>query len=697
MGPDRTPYRIKYPEYPRLDQIDEIHGVKVPDPYRWLEDIDSPQTRQWIESQNYITFSYLEKIPARDKILQRIAELWNYEKYGVPFKRGNRYFFTRNDGLQNQNVLYWMESLDSEPQLLLDPNQLSKDGTIALVGLAISEDGRYMAYGLSSAGSDWTEWRVRDIDNAFDLPDHLKWIKFSSASWDIKGKGFYYSRYDEPQEGMALRDANYYHKLYYHQMGTSQLEDQLIYERPDQKEWGFSAEVTQDGKYLVISVWKGTLQQNGIFWQDLESKNKSVVEMLNQFDASYEFIGNEGPIFYFRTDLDAPKLRVIAIDSSNPDRGNWREIIPESSDSLQAVSLVGRYFVASNLHDAYSQIKIFDLKGNFLRDLPLPEIGSVIGFIGRQNDPETFYLFTGFTVPGTIYRYDIDTGESSIFRQPQVNFDPAMYVTEQVFYQSKDGTTIPMFLCYQKGMVRDGNNPTFLYGYGGFNIPLTPVFSVSNLIWMEMGGIYAQASLRGGGEYGKSWHEAGMRGQKQNVFDDFIASAEWLINHKYTNPEKLSIGGRSNGGLLVAACMVQRPELFAACLIGVGVLDMLRFHKFTIGWAWVSDYGSPDDPNDFKTLLAYSPYHNLQDGFTYPAVLITTADHDDRVYPAHSFKFTAALQDAIRDNQSSKSKPALIRIETRAGHGVGKPTSKIIEENADMWAFLVENLNIEWD
>jgi prolyl oligopeptidase len=682
--------KMKYPESPPIDHIDTMHGVQVSDPYRWLEDLDSEQTRQWIEAENQITFEYLGQIPVREHIHQRITALWDYEKYGIPFKRGGRYFFTRNDGLQNQSVLYWLESLQDEPKTLLDPNQLSEDGTVALTGYAVSEDGKLLAYGLSASGSDWQEWQIREVDSGEDLEDRLEWVKFSNASWTQDNQGFFYSRYDEPAEGMALKESNYYHKLYYHRVGTPQSEDKLIYERPDQKEWGFGGYVTEDGRYLIITVWQGTHRENGIFYLDLQVEDAKVVELLNQFDAQYRFVGNDEARFYFVTDRDAPLSRVIAIDIAQPNPANWQEIIPESSDTLQTVNLVSGKFIATYLHDAHSQVRVLDKTGQAVREVALPGMGSAVGFGGRQKDRETFYLFTGFTTPGTVYRYDVETGQSAVFREPTVDFDPEAYVTEQVFYPSRDGTRVPMFITYKKGLARNGDSPTFLYGYGGFDISLTPAFSVSNLVWMEMGGVFAQPNLRGGGEYGKPWHEAGMKLSKQNVFDDFIAAAEWLIKNEYTSTSRLAIGGGSNGGLLVGACMTQRPDLFGACWMNVGVLDMLRFHKFTIGWAWTSDFGSPEQPDEFKALLAYSPYHNLKPKTPYPATLITTSDHDDRVFPAHSFKFAAALQAAQADTA-----PTLIRIETKAGHGLGKPTAKLIEEIADRWAFLVRILGVD--
>ncbi|MBW4573957.1 MAG: prolyl oligopeptidase family serine peptidase [Aphanothece sp. CMT-3BRIN-NPC111] len=680
---------LVYPSSHQVDQIDDYHGIKVKDPYQWLEDPDSEETKVWVEAQNQVTFDYLNEIPVREKILQRLTQLWDYEKFGIPFKEGDRYFYFKNDGLQNQSVLYTLTSLDAEPRVLLDPNKLSEDGTVALSGLAISEDGKLMAYGLSNSGSDWQEWKVRDVETGADLSDNLKWIKFSGASWTQDTQGFFYSRYDEPNETTQFEDTNYFQKLFYHRLGTPQSEDTLIYHRPDQKEWGFSGGVSEDGRYLIISVWQGSDPKNLVFYKDLNDPAAQVVELINEFEASYSFIDNDGSVFWFRADLDAPRGRVIAIDTRNPNRDQWQEIIPQVDETLEGVSLLNNQFVAEYLKEAHTQIKIFDLTGALVREVELPGIGSAGGFGGKRHDTETFYSFTSFTTPATIYHYDMVSGESTLFRQPQVGFNPADYETKQVFYSSKDGTQVPMFITYKKGLQLEGNNPTYLYGYGGFNVSITPSFSVGLLVWMEMGGVYAVANLRGGGEYGEEWHQAGTKLNKQNVFDDFIAAAEWLIANRYTSPAKLAIGGGSNGGLLVGACMTQRPDLFGAALPAVGVMDMLRFHKFTIGWAWTSDYGSPENPEEFKALYAYSPLHNLKPGTSYPATLITTADHDDRVVPAHSFKFAAALQQA-----HAGEKPVLIRIETKAGHGAGKPTTKILEEIADRWAFLVRSLDI---
>jgi prolyl oligopeptidase len=678
-----------YPTARKSDQTDDYHGVKVADPYRWLEDLDSPETRAWVEAENKLSFGFLEAIPERTAIKERLTKLWNYEKYGIPFREGSRYFYTRNTGLQNQAVLYTVTSLDAQPQMVLDPNTLSADGTVALSGLQVSPDGKLLAYSLSASGSDWQEWKVRDVETSKDLSDDLKWVKFSGASWTRDGKGFFYSRYDEPKSD-ALKGTNYFQKVYYHKLGTPQSEDVLVYERPDQKDWLFNGTVTEDGNYLIITVYQGTDVKSRVYYKDLKAKDSAVVKLLDDFDAAYNFIGNEGPRFFFQTDLQAPRGKVIEVNVSKPARDNWKVIVPEGKETLQSTSYVDHKFVANYLKDAYTQVKVYDMAGKLVNEVTFSGIGSAEGFGGHATDKETFYSFTGFTTPTTIYRYDMTTGKSTVFRQPTVDFNPADFETKQVFYTSKDGTKVPMFITHKKGLKLDGSNPTYLYGYGGFNISMSPAFSVGILVWMEMGGVFAQPNLRGGGEYGEEWHQQGMKSKKQNVFDDFIAAAQWLIDNKYTSTPKLAIGGGSNGGLLVGAALTQRPDLFGAALPAVGVMDMLRFQKFTIGWAWVSDYGSSDNADDFKALYAYSPLHNIKPGTSYPPTLITTADHDDRVWPGHSFKFAAALQAA-----QAGSAPILIRIETKAGHGAGKPTTKIIEEIADRWAFLVKTLDMK--
>ncbi|TWI69188.1 prolyl oligopeptidase [Pseudoduganella lurida] len=677
---------LTYPVTQKVDQRDDYHGTRIADPYRWLEDANSADTKAWVDRQNTLTQGYLAQIPQRAAIRQRLTQLWNFERFSVPFQEGGRYFYTRNDGLQNQAVLYTMDTPDAAPRLLLDPNTLAADGTVALAGLAVSPNGKYLAYGTAASGSDWNEIRVRDIATGKDAADQIRWVKFSQTAWAHDGSGFYYSRYDEPTEAAKLAGINYFQKLYFHQLGTAQDQDVLVYHRPDQKEWGFSAEVTDDGAWLVISSTQGTDPKNRIFIRDLKKRTAPVTALLDRFDASYAFIDNVGAVFYFVTDKDAARSRIVAIDVRT---GKLSEIVPEAPQTLTGANIVNGQLVAEYLQDAHSAVKVFDLKGRPLHDVALPGLGTVDGFGGKRGDASTFYSYTSFTTPSTIYRYDLKSGKSSVYRQPKVDFDPAAYETRQEFFTSKDGTRVPMFIVAKKGMKRDGSNPTYLYGYGGFNISLTPAFSVANLAWLEMGGVYVMANLRGGGEYGESWHQAGTRLHKQNVFDDFIGAAEWLVANKVTSPAKLAIGGGSNGGLLVGAAMTQRPDLFAAALPAVGVMDMLRFHKFTIGWAWTSDYGSADNADEFQALVRYSPLHNLKPGTCYPATMITTADHDDRVVPAHSFKFAATAQAA-----QGGPAPILIRIDTKAGHGAGKPTSKQIDEVTDRWGFLGRALNM---
>jgi prolyl oligopeptidase len=683
--------KIDYPRTRKVEQVDDYHGTSVPDPYRWLEDDNAEETLAWVKAQNEVTFRYLEGLPQREPLRRRLTELWNYPRYGTPFRKGGRYFFFKNDGLQNQSVLYKQASLDAPPEVLLDPNQLSEKGTAALSTLELSEDGKHLVYGIATAGSDWQEFRVRDVESGSDLADHLEFIKFSGASWTHDGAGFFYSRYPEPSGEEAQGGLNLNQKVYYHRLGTPQSEDRLVYERPDQPEWGFGAEVSDDGEYAVFHITHGTDERNRVYYQKI-AKGGEVVRLLDDFDATYHFLGNDGSHFYFRTNLDAPRYRIVAIDVDSPARESWKEILPQSDDVLESVSLVNEKFVALYLEDAHSRVALFSKDGAHLKDVDLPTLGSVSSLSGERKDEEMFLAFQSFVYPTTIYRYDFKSGEFSVFRSPEIAFDGGGFVTEQVFYPSKDGTKVPMFVTHKRGLKLDGTNPTYLYGYGGFNISLTPTFSVANLAWLELGGVYAQANLRGGGEYGESWHRAGTFGRKQNVFDDFIAAAEFLIEKGYTRPDKLAIGGGSNGGLLVGAVLNQRPDLFGAALPAVGVMDMLRFHKFTIGWAWVSDYGSSGKADEFETLFAYSPYHNLKPAPYFPATLVTTADHDDRVVPGHSFKYAARLQE-VHGNQK---RPMLIRIQTEAGHGAGKPTTMLIEEQADRWAFVMANLGMEW-
>ena len=681
--------QLRYPETKTVDQKDVYHGVEVSDPYRWLETDarDSREVADWIEAQNRVTFDYLRQLPHREAIRRKLTDLWNYEKATAPSKEGGRYFFKKNDGLQNQYVVYVQDSLSGEPRMLLDPNSWSQDGTVALTSYSASEDGRYLAYGVAEAGSDWQVWRVMDLTTGKQLDDEIRWVKFSAASWTKDGKGFFYSRYPEPQPDATFQSLNKDQKVHYHRVGTPQSEDVLVHYRPDQPEWSHGAWVTDDGRYLVIQTWAGTDPRNQVLVRDLQEPYGTAVTVFGTFENEYSVLGNDGPVFYIKTDVDAPRRRIIAVDYRKPERAQWKEIVPQSEHMLEGASYVGGHLVAQYLEDAKSAVKVFSREGKLVRNVDLGGVGTANGFSGRADDPETFFTFTSYNVPPTIYRYDVATGERTSHFVPKVRFDPSSIEVKQVFYQSKDGTRVPMFLAHRKGLKLDGNNPTLLYGYGGFNNSLTPTFSPSRVVWMQMGGIFAAANIRGGGEYGADWHRAGTKLRKQNGFDDFIAAAEHLIASRYTRPEKLAVQGGSNGGLLVGAVVNQRPDLFGAALPAVGVMDMLRFHKFTAGRFWTDDYGSSDDPEEFQALYAYSPYHNIQAGVDYPATLVTTADHDDRVVPGHSFKYAAALQKAHAGKD-----PVLIRIETRAGHGAGKPTAKIIEEVSDTYAFLARHL-----
>ena len=679
---------LHYPDAPRSDVVDEYHGHRIADPYRQLEDPNATATRSWIQAENQITSQFLESISERIPIRKRLSELWDYEKYSPPIQKGGNYFYSYNSGLQNQNVLYTAKSLDGPARVLLDPNTLSTDGTVALTGTAVSRDGRLLAYGIATAGSDWTEWKVLDVVTGKDYPDHLRWIKFSGAEWSSDATGFFYGRFPEPDSSESLKSANYHHRVYFHRLGTDQASDQLIWEDSEHREWSAIPHVSDDGEFLVLTIEKGTDAKHRILFRPLGQPDAKLIQLVGEFDAEYDFINNENSVFWFKTNKDAPRGKVIAIDTGQPEPEYWVDLIPEASETLEQVYNVSGHFLCMYLRDAHSLVRVFDRAGKHRRDVEFPGIGKAVGFSGRPNDPDTFYSFVSFNTPSTIYRYDVASGKSIVWKRPSLRFDPGGYETSQVFFESKDGTQVPMFLSHKRGLIRDGMNPTLLYGYGGFNVSLTPSFSPSVLAWMEMGGIYALPNIRGGGEYGEEWHQAGTKLNKQNVFDDFIAAGEWLIANQYTATSRLAISGGSNGGLLVGACITQRPDLFGAALPAVGVMDMLRFHKFTIGWAWVDDYGSSDDKEEFTNLLAYSPLHKVKTGTCYPPTLITTADHDDRVVPAHSFKFAAALQAA-----QSCNNPILIRIETKAGHGAGKPTTKVIEEAADKFAFLVKVLN----
>ncbi|MDB4739218.1 prolyl oligopeptidase family serine peptidase [Akkermansiaceae bacterium] len=680
---------LSYPDSKPGKTVDTLHDIKVPDPYRWLEDLNSDQTSAWVKAQNSLTDSYLDAIPGRQALENHLTKLWNVERLGVPSFEGGSYFFSKNNGLQNQSVLYSSKSLDLEPTALLDPNKLSKDGTVALNSYEVSPDGKYLAYSTSASGSDWVEWKVREIPSRKDLSDHLKWSKFSGVSWAKNSKGFYYGRFPTPKDGEEMMAQNIHKKIYFHEIGKPQSEDLLVYERPNQPKQGLYAWVTEDGKYLLIQVSQGTDTKNGLFYKDLSNSTSKVIELLSSFDASYDFITNLGSKFIIRTDLNAPKQKVISIDVNEPLSIRWETIIPESTETLRSVSHIGGLFIANYLKDARTEIRRFKTDGNSLPPVKLPGLGTASGFEGKSDQNETFYYFTSFTSPGAVYRYDVTRNASTLLKAPKTQFDRDHYESRQIFATSRDGTKIPMFIVSKKNLKLDGNNPTLLYAYGGFNISLRPSYSPATIAWLDLGGIYVMANLRGGGEYGEEWHEAGMKLKKQNVFDDFIACAEHLISNKFTTSKKLSIAGGSNGGLLVGACMVQRPELYGACLPAVGVMDMLRFHKFTIGWAWQAEYGKPEDPEDFKNLLTYSPYHNLKPS-NYPATMVITSDHDDRVVPSHSYKFAAALQSA-----QNGFAPTLIRIESKAGHGAGTPTSKRIEAIVDKYAFLAKALGFE--
>ena len=686
--------KMKYPESKKVDNVDKYFGFSVPDPYQWLEGgaRKSEDVTDWVQRQSKFTAEYNAKLPHREEIQSRLTKLWNYEKFSAPFKRGGRYYFYKNTGLQNHSVLYQMDALDDEPAELIDPNKWAADGTIALSGTAFSSDGKYLAYGVQESGSDWRTWHVMEIETGKKLDDKIKWIKFGGCDWAPDNKGFYYNRFDEPKKDAKYDGVSQNQKVYYHKLGTQQSEDVLIHKEPEHPDWGFQLNVTEDGNYLVFTVWKGTDDRYRILYKDLTKEDSKVVTLIDNFENEYTFIGNEGSVFFFKSDFgNSPRKCIVKIDVNKPkDRAVF---IPQSEkDTLQSASMVGDYIFLDYLNDAKSRVVQHNIAdGSLVREVKFSGIGTANGFGGLRKHDETFYSFSSFNRPPTTYQYDLKSGQSKLIRQAKVDFNPDDYEVKQVFYNSKDGTRVPMFIAHKKGIELNGKNPTLLYGYGGFNISLTPGFSISRLQWMEMGGVFAMPNLRGGGEYGKEWHKAGTKTKKQNVFDDFIAAGQWLIDNKYTSSKNLGIKGRSNGGLLVGACMTQRPDLYGACLPGVGVLDMLKFQKWSAGIYWVDDYGSSEaSEKEFQALLAYSPYHNLKDGTEYPPTMVTTADTDDRVVPRHSFKFAARLQEAQKGPN-----PTLIRIETKAGHGSGKPTAKVIEEVTDEWAFLVKHLEMK--
>lgn len=682
--------KFDYPKPRRGDQVDDYHGTKVSDPYRWMEDTESAETQAWIQAENKLTNSFLSSIPQREGIKKRLTELWNYERYGAPSKvAAGFYIYSKNDGLQNQSVLYKASSITDPGTVFFDPNKLRADGTAALSGSAFTDDGKLWAYGVAEAGSDRTEWFVMDTATGKLLPDTLAPNRQGVNAWLKDNSGFFYTGYPPAEKGQELKTTTYFQKLYFHKLGTPQSADYVVYERPDNKEYFSGGEVSEDGNWLIITVGKGTERMNMIYFKSLKDAKAPILPLVENLNNSWNFLGNDGSVFYFQTDKDASRGKVVKVDAMAGQK-TWTDVIPESADTLSGVQFVNDQFVLNYLKDAHTVINIHNTDGKFVREVKLPGIGTAGGFGGKRSDSETFYSYSSFNAPPTIYRYDMKTGKSSLFRKSDVKFDPSQYEVKEVFYNSKDGTRVPMFLTYKKGTKLNGQNPTILYGYGGFNIPQTPGFSVARIAWLEMGGVYAVACIRGGSEYGKKWWEGGSRLNKQNVFDDFAWAGKWLIANKYTSTPKLAIQGGSNGGLLVGAVLNQNPGLFGAALPAVGVMDMLRFDKFTIGWAWKSDYGDPMDPTDFKAMYAYSPYHNAKPGTKYPATLVTTADHDDRVFPAHSFKYTAAMQYA-----QAGDAPILIRIQVRGGHGAGLPTALQIEQQADIYGFLVKSLGMK--
>lgn len=678
--------KLVYPETAKVDTVDVYFGTEVPDPYRWLENDTSAATAAWVSAQNEVTNAYLSEIPFRQKLLDRLTDLTNYEKYGTPFKKHGKYYFFKNDGLQNQSVLYVQDSLDGEARVFLDPNKLSDDGTVALSGISFSHNGKYMAYTISRSGSDWREIYVMDTNTGNLLDDHIQWAKFSGASW--RGDGFYYSAYDAPVAGKEFSNVNENHKIYYHTIGQPQNRDELVYQNPSRPKRFYSAYCPEDENVLFIFE-SGANRGNSLYMKDITKRNAPVVALATNDEYQYspmEIIGND---IYFYTNYQAPKGKVMKASVSKPKLEDWQDFIPENKSVLSGASVIGGKLFVVYDQDASNHAYVYGLDGKQQHEIKLPALGSV-GFSGEKDDKECFMSFSSFTYPGSIFTYNMDDNSYKLFRAPQVKFTPENFITEQIFYASKDGTKVPMFLTYHKDLKKDGNNPVYLYGYGGFNISLNPGFSTSRIPFLENGGIYVQTNLRGGGEYGEEWHVAGTKMQKQNVFDDFIGAAEYLIANKYTNSKKIAIVGGSNGGLLVGACMTQRPELFQVAIPQVGVMDMLRYHKFTIGWNWASDYGTSEDSKEmFDYLYGYSPLHNLKPGTAYPATLVTTADHDDRVVPAHSFKFAARLQEC-----NDGTNPTLIRIETKAGHGAGKPITKVLEEQADTYAFIMYNLGM---
>jgi len=681
---------VQYPTAPQGERVDDYHGTPVADPYRWLEDLDSPETKAWVGAENKATAEYLEKIPFRGQIRSRLTEIWNYERYGVPQQEGDNLYFTKNDGLQSQAVLYVQPAKGGEPQVLLDPNKLSEDGTTALAGTYFSPSHRYLAYATSSGGSDWHKIRVIDLKTRKTLSDEINWVKVSGAAW--AKDGFYYSRYDAPKPSEnRLAGMNQFHKVYYHKLGSKQTQDKLVYE-DRRMPLGFRyISTTDDEQFAVLHLTNGKAAGNRLLVRDFTNPRQAAkfTSLVTSYSYNNSVVGTTSGKLLVRTNYKAPRYRLVLVDPKRPQAANWKNVLPEAPDKLESVQQVGGRLVAGYLKDASSTVKVYDEQGQFLHDVELPALGTVTGFEGHRTSKVVYYAFTSFTYPTTIYKYDLTTNTSTVYQAPKSVVNPTDYVTTQVFYASKDGTKIPMFVVHKKGVKLNGQAPTYLYGYGGFNISLTPSFSVGRMLWLENGGILAVANLRGGGEYGEEWHQAGMMLRKQQVFDDFVAAAEYLSIQGYTNPAHLAIAGGSNGGLLVGATMTQRPDVARVALPAVGVLDMLRYQKFTIGWNWVPEYGTSDNYNQFQNLYKFSPLHNLKPGTSYPATLITTADHDDRVVPAHSFKFAAALQAA-----DAGPNPQLIRVDTNAGHGAGKSTTLQIEEWTDVWAFAYQNMGV---
>lgn len=677
--------KLIYPETVKTDQTDDYFGTLVKDPYRWLEDDNSEETAKWVKAQNEVTFNFLSQIPFRNKIKDRLTQVWNFPKYSAPFKKSDKYYFYKNDGIQNQSILYVQDSLESEPRVLIDPNNLSEDGTAALTNFSVSNNGKYAAYGVSQAGSDWKEFFILDLKTGEKLNDHIKWVKFSGTSW--KGDGFYYTRYDIKDEKHLLSQKNEFPKVYYHKIGEAQEKDVIIHEDKVNPLRGFYSGVTEDEKFIYLSETEST-SGNALYFKESNSK-EGFKKITEGFVYDYNVIDNIGNELLVLTNDNAPRYRLMLIDTKNPQKENWKEVIAQKEDVLKSVEIANGKIIANYMKDVSTRLYIYNLDGTFEKEINLPGIGIVNSFSGTKKDSIAFFSFSTFTAPTIIYKYDFNSGNIDVFRKPDVLFNHQDYETNQVFYSSKDGTKIPMFITHKKGIKLDGNNPVMLYGYGGFNISVTPGFKVENTVFIENGGIYAVANIRGGGEYGKDWHNAGTQLNKQNVFDDFIAAAEYLIEKKYTSSNKLAISGRSNGGLLVGAVMTQRPDLFKVAIPGVGVLDMLRYHTFTIGYAWATDYGKSDDQTQFSNLIKYSPLHNVKE-MKYPATMVITGDHDDRVVPAHSFKFIAELQEKQIGNE-----PVLIRIDVNAGHGAGKPVSKQIEEAADIWSFVFYHLGMD--